>query len=111
MRCRCALLVVLVGVLVAPSSAAPAPPAPAKSPVPAAPSIRVRLVPPTARQGDTVLVFVAGTRGAREVEGSLGGHHLAFFPYGEGAVPASTRTGTADAAHQHSPLASERSPW
>ena len=42
----------------------------------------MRLVPSTARQGDTVLVFVAGTRGARDVEGSLGGHHLAFFPYG-----------------------------
>ncbi len=83
MRCCCALLVVLVSVLLAPSSAAPAPPVPAKSAAPAAPSIRVRLVPPTARQGDTVLVFVAGTRGARDVEGSLGGHHLAFFPYGE----------------------------
>jgi len=77
MRRRCALLVALVSVLLAPSSAAPAVSAPA------APSIRVRLVPPTARQGDTVLVFVAGTRGARDVEGSLGGHHLAFFPYGE----------------------------
>jgi murein DD-endopeptidase MepM/ murein hydrolase activator NlpD len=77
MRRRCALLVALVSVLVAPSSAAPA------TPAPAAPSVRVRLVPPTARQGDTVLVFVAGTRGARDVEGSLGGHHLAFFPYGE----------------------------
>jgi peptidoglycan/LPS O-acetylase OafA/YrhL len=34
-----------------------------------------------------------------------------FFPYGEGAVPASPRTGNADAAHQHAPLASERWPW
>ena len=31
-----------------------------------------------------------------------------FFPYGEGAVPAGPRTGNADAAHQHAPLASER---
>ena len=77
MRRRCALLVALLSVLLAPPSAAPA------ALAPAAPSIRVRLVPPTARQGDTVLVFVAGTRGARDVEGSLGGHHLAFFPYGE----------------------------
>jgi murein DD-endopeptidase MepM/ murein hydrolase activator NlpD len=80
---RCALLVALLTVLLAPSSAPPAIAAPATSAAPAAPSIRVRLVPPTARQGDTVLVFVAGTRGARDVEGSLGGHHLAFFPYGE----------------------------
>ena len=83
MRRRCALLVALLTVLLAPSSAPPAVAAPATSAAPAAPSIRVRLVPPTARQGDTVLVFVAGTRGARDVEGSLGGHHLAFFPYGE----------------------------
>ncbi len=70
---RSALLVALASVLLAHSPAAPAP---------AAPALQVRLVPPTARQGDAVLVFVAGTRGARDVEGSLGGHHLAFFPYG-----------------------------
>jgi murein DD-endopeptidase MepM/ murein hydrolase activator NlpD len=55
--------------------------APVKAP--AAPQISVRLVPATVRQGDTVLVLVAGTRGARDVEGSLGAQHLAFFPYGE----------------------------
>src|SRR5260370_7654160 len=59
----------------------PAAPAPAAT-APAPPSLQVRLVPATARQGDTVVVFVAGTLGARDVEGSLGGHHLAFFPYG-----------------------------
>jgi len=45
-------------------------------------ALQVRVVPTTARQGDTVMVFVGGTKGAREVEGSLGGQHLAFFPYG-----------------------------
>ena len=34
-----------------------------------------------------------------------------FFPYGEGAVPAAPRTSNSEAAHQHAPLASERSPW
>jgi murein DD-endopeptidase MepM/ murein hydrolase activator NlpD len=49
--------------------------------VPAA-ALQVRLVPPAPRQGDAVMVFVGGTRGARDVEGSLGPRHLAFFPYG-----------------------------
>jgi murein DD-endopeptidase MepM/ murein hydrolase activator NlpD len=78
---RFALLAAVAAVLLAHSPAAPAPSAPA-APAPAPSTLRVRLVPPTARQGDTVLVFVAGTRGARDVEGSLGGRHLAFFPYG-----------------------------
>lgn len=45
---------------------------------------RVRIVPPAPRQGDVAVVFVAGAQGARQVEGSLGGRALAFFPYGEG---------------------------
>jgi murein DD-endopeptidase MepM/ murein hydrolase activator NlpD len=49
---------------------------------PAAAALQVRVVPKAPRQGDTVLVFVAGTRGAQNVEGSLGAQHLAFFPYG-----------------------------
>jgi murein DD-endopeptidase MepM/ murein hydrolase activator NlpD len=40
------------------------------------------VVPAAPRQGDAVLIFVGGSKGAREVEGSLGGQHLAFFPYG-----------------------------
>jgi len=50
----------------------------------AAPSaaLQVRVVPPTPRQGDAVMLFVGGTKGARDVEGSLGGQHLSFFPYG-----------------------------
>jgi murein DD-endopeptidase MepM/ murein hydrolase activator NlpD len=50
-------------------------------PVPAA-ALQVRVVPPAPRQGDAVVVFVAGTKGARDVEGSVGGQRLAFFPYG-----------------------------
>jgi len=45
-------------------------------------AVEVRVVPKAPRQGDTVLVFVAGTKGAQNVEGSLGAQHLAFFPYG-----------------------------
>ena len=77
-------LLALAGLL---SAAVPAPAAgSAKSPpskAPAAPRISVRVLPATVRQGDAVLILVAGTRGARDVEGSLGAQHLAFFPYGE----------------------------
>ncbi|HSE02724.1 MAG TPA: M23 family metallopeptidase [Methylomirabilota bacterium] len=45
-------------------------------------ALQVRLVPPAPRQGDAVMVFVGGTQGARDVEGSLGAQPLAFFPYG-----------------------------
>lgn len=50
-------------------------------PVPAS-AVQVRVVPPAPRQGDAVMVFVGGTSGAQQVEGSLGGQPLAFFPYG-----------------------------
>ncbi len=63
------------------------------------PGISVRVIPATIRQGGTVLILVAGTRGARDVEGSLGSQHLAFFPYGEeyaavAGVDLETRPGT-----------------
>jgi murein DD-endopeptidase MepM/ murein hydrolase activator NlpD len=45
-------------------------------------ALQVRVVPSAPRQGDAVLIFVGGTKGARDVEGNLGGQHLAFFPYG-----------------------------
>src|SRR5512134_3456204 len=51
-------------------------------PAPAAFALQVRVVPPAPRQGDAVMVFVGGTRGARDVEGRLGTQHLVFFPYG-----------------------------
>lgn len=62
--------VVLLAVLI---SALSAPPTSA---------LQVRVTPPAPRQGDAVMVFLAGTKGARDVEGSLGGQPLAFFPYG-----------------------------
>ena len=46
-------------------------------------ALEVRVVPVAPKQGGTVILFVGGTKGARDVEGSLGGQHLAFFPYGE----------------------------
>src|SRR6266540_3592490 len=45
--------------------------------------VQVRVVPAQPRQGDVAVVFVSGAHRAREVEGSLGGRPLAFFPYGE----------------------------
>ena len=51
-------------------------------PAVSAAALQVRVVPAAPRQGDTVLVFVAGTKGAQNVEGSLGSQDLAFFPYG-----------------------------
>ena len=46
-------------------------------------AMQVRVVPGQPRQGDVAVVFVSGVHGAREVEGSVGGRPLAFFPYGE----------------------------
>ena len=48
----------------------------------AAATLDVRVVPSSPRQGDVVMLFVGGVRDARELEGSLGGRPLAFFPYG-----------------------------
>jgi murein DD-endopeptidase MepM/ murein hydrolase activator NlpD len=45
-------------------------------------ALQVRVVPPSPKQGDVVMLFVGGTKGARDVEGSIGASHLAFFPYG-----------------------------
>jgi murein DD-endopeptidase MepM/ murein hydrolase activator NlpD len=44
----------------------------------------VRVTPPSPRQGDVAFVLVSGVPGARQIEGSVGGLPLAFFPYGEG---------------------------
>jgi murein DD-endopeptidase MepM/ murein hydrolase activator NlpD len=43
----------------------------------------VRVTPTAPRQGDIAFVLVTGVPNAREVEGSLDGKPLAFFPYGE----------------------------
>jgi murein DD-endopeptidase MepM/ murein hydrolase activator NlpD len=45
--------------------------------------LQVRVVPARPRQGDVAVIFVSGAHRAREIEGSLGGRPLAFFPYGE----------------------------
>ncbi|MGH7315946.1 MAG: hypothetical protein ACREJS_06770, partial [Candidatus Rokuibacteriota bacterium] len=50
--------------------------------VPAVSALQVRVMPSAPRQGDAVMVFVAGSKGAHRVEGSLGAQRLAFFPYG-----------------------------
>jgi len=49
----------------------------------AAGAMQVRVVPAQPRQGDVAVVFVSGVHNAREIEGSLAGRPLAFFPYGE----------------------------
>jgi len=46
-------------------------------------ALEVRVEPASPRQGEVGVVFVAGARGAREVEGSLGGRPLHFFPHGK----------------------------
>jgi murein DD-endopeptidase MepM/ murein hydrolase activator NlpD len=74
MRARLALvLAVLLG---APTGAGAMPP---ERPVP----LSARFTPSAPRQGDMVFVLVTGAQGAREVEGSIDGRPLAFFPYGE----------------------------
>lgn len=50
---------------------------------PDAGAMQVRVVPAQPRQGDVAVVFVSGVHSAREIEGSLAGRPLAFFPYGE----------------------------
>jgi murein DD-endopeptidase MepM/ murein hydrolase activator NlpD len=46
-------------------------------------TLAVRVTPTSPRQGDMVFVLVTGVQNAREVEGSLDGKPLMFFPYGE----------------------------
>ncbi len=45
-------------------------------------ALEIRVVPPSPHQGEIATVFVTGARGARDVEGSLGGRPLYFFPHG-----------------------------
>jgi murein DD-endopeptidase MepM/ murein hydrolase activator NlpD len=47
-------------------------------------ALEVRVVPPSPRQGDVVIVFLTGARGARDVLGTLGGQPLRFFPRAKG---------------------------
>jgi len=50
---------------------------------PPAQALEVRVVPPSPRQGEIAVILLAGARGAREIEGSLGGRPFRFFAYGE----------------------------
>ncbi|HKZ05981.1 MAG TPA: M23 family metallopeptidase [Methylomirabilota bacterium] len=74
MRARMALL--LAALLLVPSAAGAVTPG-------RPPGLSVRISPTAPRQGDMVFVLVTGAQGARDVEGSLDGRSLAFFPYGE----------------------------
>jgi murein DD-endopeptidase MepM/ murein hydrolase activator NlpD len=61
-------------------------------------ALAVRVTPTAPRQGDIAFVLVSGVPNAREVEGSLDGKPLAFFPYGEDwaaliGIDLETRTG------------------
>jgi murein DD-endopeptidase MepM/ murein hydrolase activator NlpD len=76
MRARRAFLAAALILLLAPPAARAAPP---ERP----PTLTVRLTPTAPRQGDMIFVLVTGASSAREVEGSLDGTSLAFFPYGE----------------------------
>jgi len=59
-------------------------PAPARAVTPARSSpLTVRVTPTAPRQGDMVFVLVTGAQNARQIEGSLDGRPLTFFPYGE----------------------------
>jgi murein DD-endopeptidase MepM/ murein hydrolase activator NlpD len=46
-------------------------------------ALDMRVVPASPVQGDVAMVVLSGARGASEVDGSIGGHPLRFFPYGE----------------------------
>ena len=68
------------------------------APAAAAPPLAVRLTPTAPRQGDMAFALVTGASGAREVEGSIDGRPISFFPYGENwaaviGIDLETRTG------------------
>jgi murein DD-endopeptidase MepM/ murein hydrolase activator NlpD len=46
-------------------------------------ALGLRVMPPSPGQGDAAVVLLEGARRAREIEGSLAGQPLRFFPYGE----------------------------
>ena len=55
----------------------------AAAPAYARDTLSVRWEPKVVHQGEVAMVFVAGPSGAKEVEGSVAGQPLTFFPYGE----------------------------
>lgn len=56
----------------------------AATPAPARETLTARWAPRVVHQGDVAVVFVTGLPDAREMEGSLDGRPLSFFPYGDG---------------------------
>jgi murein DD-endopeptidase MepM/ murein hydrolase activator NlpD len=71
-----AVLPLLLALLLAPPLARAVPPG-------RPPALTVLVTPTAPRQGDMVFVLVTGAQNARQVEGSLDGRPLTFFPYGE----------------------------
>lgn len=74
MRARIAFA--LAALLLEPTAAVAVPPG-------RPPGLAVRITPTAPRQGDMVFILVTGAQGVRDVEGSLDGRPLTFFPYGE----------------------------
>jgi len=51
---------------------------------PAAAAFKVTVTPSVVRQGDVALIVVTGTAGAPDMDGSVAGRPLFFFPYADG---------------------------
>ncbi|MBI1728377.1 MAG: M23 family metallopeptidase [Candidatus Rokubacteria bacterium] len=47
-------------------------------------AVKVTVTPSAVRQGDVALMVVTGVAAAPEIDGSLAGHPLLFFPYADG---------------------------
>lgn len=52
--------------------------------VPGEAAVKVAVTPSTVRQGDVALIVVTGAAGAPQMDGSLAGRPLFFFPYADG---------------------------
>jgi len=53
-------------------------------PAPAGAAVKVTVTPSAVRQGDVALIVVTGAANAPEMDGSLAGRPLFFFPYADG---------------------------
>jgi hypothetical protein len=51
---------------------------------PAGAAVKVRVTPSAVRQGDVALIVVTGAEGAPDMDGSVAGRPLFFFPYADG---------------------------
>ena len=52
--------------------------------VPALAAVKVAVTPSVVRQGDVALMVVTGAAGAPDMDGSVAGRPLFFFPYADG---------------------------